>query len=269
MIEKGAFHLKNGDGPFTDCALVLRISRELCSFAVVDAGGNLQVLYSGEFNPADDRSVKGLLSATEAGYKFASTRIAVETSAFTLVPVPLFSGDELPAYGELLGAGPVQANEVSSAGLTCLSNPGPLASLLREAFPSATWFSYAEPLISASLRLSPRPFHVVLHFNPGSFEMLVAVNGQLRFYNIFPMDAVSDFNYYLAAVLSGLSIDSRKASATVSGEIEADDERYRLLTRYFPTTDFADPVAFVKIPPAFGAVPPHRYFSLAGLTLCE
>src|SRR5690606_14236054 len=141
---------------------------------------------------------------------------------------------------------------------------------LKKRFPNAVIYSQAEALIEGALKDSSAAsgLKVVIHFNSGTFEMVIVSNGEFVFYNIFSFENADDFNYYLLLIKEQFELQP-DTPVHLAGEIEKYSELYKRIARYFQNIRFCDSTSIVKHPDSFKLLPSHQFFSLLSMSLCE
>lgn len=108
---------------------------------------------------------------------------------------------------------------------------------------------------------------LLAHIEGSRLHVLQYKNGRFRFYNSYPAQEANDYLYYIlqAYRLLGLSLSSD--ALTVSGEVMADSNLYRLLRRYVKQVDLIQPER-MGLAVGLPAGEKHRYFDLYATALC-
>lgn len=262
-----------------NCHLFIHLDANSCAYAIVDKNTDrLDVLFKKHFTLGiNDFSALNRLENLKTDHQnlnlpFRKVKISVETKAFTFVPEPLFSSDDLPNYSKFMGAVPESTllnSDISALGIKNIFAIEPdLASMLHNTFADPLIVSKANPLISGIYRLLEKGNYgeLFLNFNHNSFEAVVIQNNALVFYNSFDISDADEFNYFVLNLISQLNL-SRSQAVTLSGEISRNNDLYVRLQKYFDYISFAEAELISSMPE--NQLVPHQFFSLLSLDLCE
>lgn len=278
MNESGILHLKDENfniAESREMQLLIKVASQRISYAIVSQKDNrLLVLYDAHISQSIETELHEISRTnTYLRSAFASVKMSVETSNFTLIPAPYFSKDDLPGYEKL-----AQANEgtktfistINSDAIKCvaaleLEVTAPFISL----FSQIQLFSQVNSLVEGGLKLAgDTSSRLVLQFNSASFEAFYSLDGKLLFYNLFPVTNADDFNYYLLSLIKQLNIECEKTSVHVAGDILEADDYYTRIEKYFEDIHFAHSSKLISSLD-FKELKPYKYFSLLSLRLCE
>jgi hypothetical protein len=260
------------------CHLLIHLDTDSYSYAIIDQAQNqLKALVKNYFGEKTESfSTFDRLEILKAeneniGLDFGKVKISVETRAFTFVPDELYSDADLSKYSKFIGVEPDTAlltADISAFGIKNVTAvERELDSILTNAFPESLIVSQANSFLAGVAKLAKggNESQLYLNTNIDTFEAAVIKNGSLDFYNIFEVSNADEFNYFLVNLINQLNID-RNLPVFLSGEIQAGDEQFQRVQKYFATLNFANNDLLNQ---ATGVRNPHRLFSLASLDLCE
>ena len=227
------------------CHLLIHLDTDSYSYAIIDQAQNqLKALVKNYFGERTESfSTFDRLEILKAeneiiGLNFGKVKISVETRAFTFVPDELYTDADLSKYSKFIGVEPdttLLTADISAFGIKNVTVIEPdLDSILKDAFPESLIVSQANSFLAGAANLAKAggESQLYLNINVDSFEAAVIKNGSLDFYNIFEVNNTDEFNYFLVNLITQLNID-RNLPVSLSGEIQADDERYQRLQKYF------------------------------------
>jgi hypothetical protein len=255
------------------CDLLLRITSSRFSYAVVDqAQDQLKALCD-----IDIEGFEGLEEALGSdillNFDFHKVKIATETSKFTFIPSLAYSEQNLKEYAHFIKGNPAELSvtDIRIPQIKNITSFDPtLQRMLDKKFISYKLFSSANPLIESGMKLySGTENQLLLNFNGTNFEAAVFQGSKLAFYNLFRIDTVEDFNYFLLLILQEFKLDQGEGYVIIAGDIGKDDEKFKRLQKYFPEIKHASGKLIIQIPDLFQSIPAHHFFSLIALNLCE
>lgn len=278
MNNTGTLHLKVKD--FTgdqagNCELLIRVSTGKLSYAIVNTQEkNLKVLFDCALFHSSLQEVFLNLPAKyeylNAG--FSKIKVASETFHFTFVPEEIYSQETLPVLKNFISSSASVrfiTNGLDESGIRSIASvENELVAPVLSKYPQAELFSQAEPFIKSVLPLTKNTKTLAVQFNSGTFELLLAIEGRLIYYNIFSAATTDDFNYFLLMVCRQFDLKSHETEILLSGEIEKYSENYRRILKYFNRIAFADGSKLFAHPEAFSLVPAHQFFPLLSLGVC-
>lgn len=256
------------------CDLLLKITPSRVSYAVIDQGQDqIKVLF-------DDEIVSGLSNLKQLflneplfNSHFHKVKISVETCKFTFIPASLYNEANLTDYAQFI-EGVISNLFVSDIRGPQVKNifavDEGIRNLLIEKFSGHKLTSSAAPLIDAVMKFYAESESLLfLHFNSGSFEAVILQGKKLQLYNVFQIETVDDFNYFLLLLLEKLAVKPQDIIPVISGNITVLDENYSRMQKYFQHIKFADSGLLINKSDILKQIPPHRFFSLIALNLCE
>lgn len=99
-----------------------------------------------------------------------------------------------------------------------------------------------------------------LHFQKNSFDCIVLKNGHLQLCNSYTYKTPEDFLYYTLFCMEQLNLNPENLPVILCGDIEKEDENYKMAYTYIRNIEFADTNPFPKNIDAENKA--HRYFIL-------
>ncbi|WP_178989078.1 DUF3822 family protein [Winogradskyella schleiferi] len=79
-----------------------------------------------------------------------------------------------------------------------------------------------------------------IHVNKSTIELLVIKNGKLQLFNVFEYHSKEDFTYYVLFVFEQLNLDVETTAVELSGQIDNDDELFKILYMYVRHVSFIE-----------------------------
>jgi len=208
---------------------------------------------------------------------FKSVKIIYVNQKSTLVPFPLFEEKEKKLYlsishkieddEDILHD---KLNNLDAYNLYTI--PQCLKKKLKELFPAAQVLHFSSSLIENLLikyKYQDTERKVYVHVQSGCFEMIIMKGKELIFYNSFKYEACEDFVYYILFVFEQLKVNPEIANVSLLGEIEKDSTLYQVLYKYIRNISFEERNDTFQYSYVFDEIPPHFYYNLFNLNLCE
>ena len=264
------------------CNLLVHIGLETFQYAVIDAARDqIKVLAEFEIPELNGPSdlIKEIENLPESNklfkYSFNKIKVSFDTFNYTFVPSELYIKEDEDLYGKFVK--PLQdsvllVNHIPSADI---KNVGVIDSEMNAAinriFYNPRIFNQASSFVEGIRKIAAQEKKSSLFIDVHGKHIQTGVleNSQLAFYNIFECTNSDEFNYYLLSIIEQLSIEPEETKIILSGNVSEGDEIYQRVQKYFNIITFADTRHLVKYPEKFVSVPPHLYFSLISLDLCE
>ena len=264
------------------CNLLVHIGLETFQYAVIDAARDqIKVLAEFEIPELNGPSdlIKEIENLPESNklfkYSFNKIKVSFDTFNYTFVPSELYIKEDEDLYGKFVK--PLQdsvllVNHIPSADI---KNVGVIDSEMNAAinriFYNPRIFNQASSFVEGIRKIAAQEKKSSLFIDVHGKHIQTGVleNSQLAFYNIFECINSDEFNYYLLSIIEQLSIEPEETKIILSGNVSEGDEIYQRVQKYFNIITFADTRHLVKYPEKFVLVPPHHYFSLFSLDLCE
>lgn len=210
--------------------------------------------------------------------RFEHIRVAVNASAFTLVPSELYRKEYAGNYLTLMRGHQPPPNEIASAyahkeGFTVVFGlDRGITEFVGGQYPlqPITYVHQSSALIQATDpidRQQAATQTLFLHFEDEFVFVLFRENHQLRYCNRFGYKNVQDLVYYVLYVADELKADPDTVNALAYGEITPFAEAYTALLRFIPNLHIGQQPSSLNVSSDLTDLPEHRYLDLQGLCL--
>ncbi len=232
-----------------------------------------------------DHPLTGLLAALIRDHPILSAgpwqgiRVSVSSSAFTLVPAPLFRKEYAGSYLRLMRGGDLLAHEFAhlrahndEGFLSVFSLEHPVANFFAEIYPlqPIAFVHQTDGLLGATASLARStltPDQVWLYFDDEFVTIIYRHQQTLRYCNRFGYRNTQDLTYYVLYVLDELKLLPKTTAVNLYGEITPFADAYAGLGRFLPNLTFGSLPASLTTTADFSELPDHRYLALYGLSL--
>ncbi|CCH00837.1 hypothetical protein FAES_2828 [Fibrella aestuarina BUZ 2] len=210
--------------------------------------------------------------------QFQQIRVAVNASAFTLIPNELYRKEYASNYLTLMRGHQPPPNEIASAyehneGFTVVFGlDRAITEFVGGQYPlqPITYVHQASTLIRATQPIDkqePETQNLFLHFEEEFAFVLFREERKLRYCNRFGYKNVQDLVYYVLYVADELGVDPDTLNVLAYGEITPFAEAYIALSRFLPNLHIGSPPSGLNPAPDLADLPEHRYLDLQGLCL--
>jgi hypothetical protein len=209
--------------------------------------------------------------------KYQKTSLFIENTNATLVPKPLFIKDNSRDYLALNHS--IAEDDIIKYDLLQLpeavnvfSIPKIIYNKLVHQFPSATIHHHSSSLIQTILLMSKNQSNeteTYVNVRNNSFDIIIAKNNELLFYNSFPFGTKEDFIYYLIFVLEQLNLNPEEISVILLGNVSKISSVYEITYKYIRKIGFGNRNENFDYSYIFDDFPRHYYFNLIHATHCE
>ena len=262
--------------------LLVHIGLETFQYAIIDNTRD-QVKVLAEFEIPKVTNTAELIKAIEElpessrqfKFSFNSVKISFDTSNYTFIPADLYVEGNRQDYGKYLsltGTREIFVNNISSAEIkNVVAIETELSDALHRIFQKPKIYNQAVPFLEGIQKTLSREDDLVcfIDIQPGHFQVGLLKDFKLEFYNSFEYANADEFNYYLLNIIESLAVQIEQTPIVLSGQISKTDEIYQRIEKYFDNIRFIDSEHLRKYSDKFENVPPHTFFSLISLDLCE
>ncbi len=245
--------------------------------AVVYNNEREKFVLQAEFEHEDmQHSLREVLEKTDIFQKdFQTVRYRVITPVFTLIPEELFEkGREEEYLSFSNNVAPdhfVFSNhlEVANAYMVFALRATEM-SLMRSRFNTVQFIHSGSALIEAVMRISKNQqgVRMYIYTGPDYIEIVLADEGQLKFYNRFAYQNSEDFIYYPLFVCEQLGLNPEQLELFLMGDIGKSSPHYQMIYRYFRHVDFVPRLDGLSYSYRLEEHDAHRFFHLYSLELC-
>ena len=177
---------------------------------------------------------------------FSEVSVIYSTPVYSLVPAPLF--DETKASEYLKFNSKILANDYMAhdvlENLDIVVVYVPFMNINNFFFEKYGSFSYyhsttvmLKTILENEKYSLPKMY---LHFQKNSFDCIVLKNGQLQLCNSYTYKTPEDFIYYTLFCMEQLNLNPENLPVILCGEIEKDDENYKMAYTYIRNIEFSE-----------------------------
>ena len=239
------------------------------SYALLDTGDNriiaLECYQSDLLSDSNDlfHTLECALESKGLNNKaFASVTCIVDERINTLVPEALYQPEESEKYlsfGYNLPSGyAMMADRLACKAVNLYALPLTLKNKVLAKWPEAK-LTHSSSLFINSLPYTERPT-VFVNVRNRDFDMAVAKEGQLAFFNNFRFNTKDDFAYFLVFAMEQNGLSGQDTPVCFTGLIRPASEIIDLCGRYVSDLRFVEDPHILQISEALGEVPFQYYF---------
>lgn len=263
------------------CNLLVHIGLETFQYAVIDAVRD-QIKVLAEFEIPEFTSQNELVEAIEDlqestklfRYSFNKIKVSYDTFNYTFVPSELYLPEDENEYGKFVkpsAHSKLLVNQIRSVNIKNIGAiDSDLVAAVNRIFHAPKICNQASPFVEGIKKLAGADREsFFIDVKARHIQIGIIKNSKLLFYNIFECISADEFTYFLLIVIEQLGIDPKQIHVFLSGNISEADEFYERTRQYFSHISFTDTRQLIKYGDKLETVPPHTYFSLISLDLCE
>ncbi len=207
---------------------------------------------------------------------YQSTRIGFSNTKNTIIPEPLFSGDQLAIYLKNIIDFPatdrLQADFIKGLQIRNVFGLNDAnAKVLENFFPSAKLFHHQTAVLEGYSKLAAvlSGHQVFINVHDREVQVMAFVGKELLFNNVFPFQTPEDFIYYVLLVYHQFQLKPEIVPLTISGLLIKDSKIYHLLYRYIRLLNLVQSPDYYRFDDDLKQEDLHFYFDLYSLKLCE
>ncbi|WP_299554347.1 DUF3822 family protein [Seonamhaeicola sp.] len=242
----------NTENKLTNQQLSIQLSLNGLSFCILQKDTNTitalkQIEFERKLNPLEllDK-LKGIFhSEALLQNNFDIVCVIHDNELSTLVPRPLFKEDTLADYlkfnSKILKSDYITHDEVLLSESVCVYVPYiNINNYLIDKFGAFTFKHISTVLIESILQLEKNAETTKVYVNVSAdhFELIIIENAKLLFYNTFEYTTKEDFIYYILYTAEQLNLNPEVFNLVFIGDIDKDDEFYKIAYRYVRHVDF-------------------------------
>ena len=202
---------------------------------------------------------------------YKSVDFIFQSSKSTLVPNALFDRKRLKSYFEfnqiLDEFEEIHYNKlIRTEALNIFSIPSSITTLMVNQFPELRFYHQASTFIDNTLRKAKGVKNLVaVMVHDDFFDLAVCESGKLFLYNNFQYQNNSDFVYHILNVYQQLKIKPTEVGMYLSGDIDEDDQRFKLLLKYIKEINFVRITDNSNCHYSFDEIPEHYLTNLLNI----
>jgi Protein of unknown function (DUF3822) len=202
---------------------------------------------------------------------------SIKSNKFVQVPAQLFvesSAAEYLKFNALVEHDKDQilfCSNVHLDSITVYVAPKPLYEWLMSIYKNSSlrFIHQSSALIEGVLRISARSKKTPLYLYVDRFKMhiLAAKDGQLIYYNQFPIKHFADYVKYIMLVLTALGMDQQTSQVIMWGYIGKNSPHYHEFIKYIRNVSFGDKPDHLTFGYLFDELQEHHFFDLYSIHL--
>ncbi|MET4083202.1 hypothetical protein ABIB40_003171 [Pedobacter sp. UYP30] len=252
--------------PSQGCHLLMQVTEDGFSYAIINQDDNTpKVLFSVQQpGPLNHEISQAFSNDHFLSLKFASVKVAVQTSNVLFLPEDLYEEKQTDNYHSFVDR-PDEITKHRHADLKMVTLFG-INPELKNLLPAQTiFFPILSPLwICANQGLSSC---FLVDFGSNLVTFLYQKDGKLIFQNSFAASNIEEFNYFLLLVKQQLSLEET-TPILMQGLVENGDDYANCLQKYFLDVKINLPKT-LSYNELTAQMPQHYFNSLLAILLCE
>lgn len=208
---------------------------------------------------------------------YKSIKIGIESSTFTMLPYDLYDEDKLIDLTEFVGIKPKEDVKILTDKIETISSvvlfpvPQFLYYFIHTQFSQATIIHTITPMIDCLLyKKESRNINNVVNiiFTSQGVTILASQNNRLKLCNEFRSQIATDLVYSILYTLDQLGMNNKQTKVSLSGDVDSNDERVKLLRRFVHNVTIAERPQFFNYNINI-TKNEHKYTTLYMMSLCE
>ncbi|QAA81041.1 DUF3822 family protein [Aequorivita sp. H23M31] len=200
---------------------------------------------------------------------FSEVSVIYSTAIYGLVPTALFDESRASEYlkfnSKILANDYIAHDILENQGIVVVYVPYMnINNFFFEKYGSFNYYHSVGVLLKTLLEKENYSLpKMYLHFQQNSFDCIVLKNGELQLCNTYAYKTAEDFIYYTLFCMEQLKLNPETIPVLLCGEIEADDDIYKMAYTYIRNIDFVPKeMNSLEIDNTEAA---HRHFTLKNL----
>lgn len=213
-----------------------------------------------------------------AGY-WKSIKLIIKNQKFTLVPVPLFSAENLPSYLHTSAEIDVSYDNfhyyrhVQSDAILVFAAEKNFTERVKSFYPTKS----LQILHQGSCLIEGIQSHkdftknkdMYLHIGRSYMSVIVTENNKLLYFNRFSYKNPQDTVKYTMMVMQEMGLDQNNTKVLVWGNIRMNSEHFKELYRYIRNISYGGKPSYLQFSYMFDELADHQYFDLYSTYVCE
>lgn len=279
QIIDESFNIKN----CSNYALALLIGERCMEYCILDLKKNkVLVLLSCAFQQAYEpkelnEALYNLIDKDDKlNQKYKSIKIGIINSKSTLIPEPLFDFDKAREYltlnhlltdDDIIKVDSIKTLDAENI----YTIPKQNEIMLQQHFIFPQIYHFSTALIESILIQNKNKTgkKTILHIQTNQFETMFIEDGKLIFYNSFFYQTKEDLIYYVLFTAQQLGVNPEQHFFEILGNIEKQSDIYELLYKYIRNIVWGSRNTAFEYSYKLNELPPHYYYNLFNLNLCE
>lgn len=189
----------------------------------------------------------------------------------TLVPTEFFNKKMVRTYftmaHDLDDYEEIHFNKLNKTNtVNIFSIPSEITTLMVNQFPELKFYHQSSTFIEHSIIKSETNGHIIaLMVYKSYFDITVCKDGKLFLYNNFDYSDENDFVYHVVNIYQQLNIPDGQTNMYLSGDINKDSRKYKLLNRYVRNIWFSKLLDSSNVKYQFKEIPEHYLSNLLNI----
>jgi hypothetical protein len=265
-------------------ALLIQLGARDFQACVVDESNRVLLLEDYVFNDVNSPEQQVLIirdlydnhPLLMAGF-WKSVTFSIKSNKFVQVPAQLFVESSAAEYLKFNAQLEPDKDQILFCknkhldSITVYVAPKPLYEWLTSMYKNASlrFIHQSSALIEGVLSISSRSKATPLYLYVDRFKMhiLAAKDGQLIYYNQFPIKHFADYVKYIMLVLTALGMDQQTSQVIMWGYIGKNSPHYHEFIKYIRNVSFGDRPPHLTFGYMFDELQEHHFFDLYSINL--
>jgi hypothetical protein len=207
---------------------------------------------------------------------YQHVKLLFATSRFTFVPSSFFDKQQINTWFEFnhekVNSETILDNYIfGNSTYTVFGVPTIVIQYFKERFPFVKIFHQSVPMIDELMLKSKQDddsTKVFLNIYSTFFDFILMEKGNLKLYNSFNFQSVTDFNYYFLNVFDKLKLSPLDIPVFISGIIAKDHEIIESVKKYIRQTGYLEIPSHFEYAYGFNDFPHHYFTNMINLYQC-
>ncbi|RLD61743.1 MAG: hypothetical protein DRJ01_07380 [Bacteroidetes bacterium] len=209
--------------------------------------------------------------------KFKSVKLIFASQRETLVPLPLFSNEDIKKYfyfnqSEEKNEEVLYNKIKNSDAVNIFSIPTKFINFFNNKFDNITYYHQSTPFIENALienKNQKFDYKVYVYNYEFFFDVIVISPQKLLFYNTFKYKNENDFAYYLMNIFEQLKLNPSQTPVYLMGDITKQSDCYNIIKKFITNIYFKKLSNSFDYSYVFNQIPEHYFFNMLNLYQCE
>ena len=246
--------------------LTIQIGLKKISYCIINSINN-SLEYLSSFN-TEDNLIDIINNETFLKSNFKTSLIIFDNFPSTLVPEKLFDKKRAKEILEFTcdAYDIIKSDFISkNNGYVIYSIPKVINDISFTFFPHAKHKAKQTILIDYYTSCIKKEDSAFLHLSANNFNFTIFKDNKLIFHNAFTFETKEDILYFILFTFEQLKLNTETIQLYLYGEINNDDENYKILYEYIRNITFGKTPKKIKIPRDIIGIKEHQFIEL----LCE
>ncbi|WP_316768093.1 DUF3822 family protein [Pedobacter frigiditerrae] len=252
------------------CNLLVKVGLDSFSYAIINKGTKQvsAVFDEQECESGAQKFAERLKTDSYLKLPYQEVKFSIHTSNTIAIPNDLYNEEELESHSQFFTeahSGNLYSQAQNHFGFTTIFTLPKAIDKTLEEFINGKKFEQNASLLSLAEKFKETT--LFLDFTVASFNVSFIKNQQVVFQQVYEVENIEEFNYYILLIINQLNIDLKETALNISGIINEGDEKYNCLLKYFSKVDFISVDTDLN-QEVLDDMPAHYYSSLLALNQC-